>query len=265
VGSIVPQSSYHPRVKRRPVTLALFLLLGAAINIAVAWGLAMWVSYERSSHDSDGVIMMKGLRGPYIWSIAHLDDFGSRRMMALPNYESRGYPNIKLKMARCPNWTGWPAFLDMKSVEAVETEAAMNWPANTMALMPSAQMCDARGWPMLAMRGQLVSGPALPSMNNGWREAIALRPLPGGPPGVVIFHLERALPLWPIWPGFAINTLFYAAICWLLFAAPFAVRRMSHRRRGLCVSCGYDLRGRLNDAAACPECGHPYRCHGPER
>ena len=34
-------------------------------------------------------------------------------------------------------------------------------------------------------------------------------------------------PLQPIWPGFAINTVFYAFILWLLFAAPFALRRRS--------------------------------------
>ena len=58
----------------------------------------------------------------------------------------------------------------------------------------------------------------------------------------------------PIWPGFAINTVFYAGILWMLFAGPFALRRRSRRRRGLCVKCGYDLRGSV-DANACPECG----------
>jgi len=31
-----------------------------------------------------------------------------------------------------------------------------------------------------------------------------------------------ALPLRPLWPGFAINTLFYAGVLWMLFAIPFA-------------------------------------------
>ncbi len=53
------------------------------------------------------------------------------------------------------------------------------------------------------------------------------------------------LPLAIIVPGFAANTLFYAA--------PFATRRLIRRKRGLCVACGYDLRGNLS--AGCPECG----------
>jgi hypothetical protein len=30
---------------------------------------------------------------------------------------------------------------------------------------------------------------------------------------------------YPVWPGFAINTVFYAVILWGLFAAQFALRR----------------------------------------
>ena len=32
------------------------------------------------------------------------------------------------------------------------------------------------------------------------------------------------------------------------------------RRRGLCVACGYDLRG--NVSGACPECGTPHEAAG---
>ncbi|MCZ6736067.1 MAG: hypothetical protein O7C65_09780 [Planctomycetota bacterium] len=64
---------------------------------------------------------------------------------------------------------------------------------------------------------------------------------------------SQGLPLRPIWPGFAINTLFYAAILWLPIRGPFALRRLIRRERGLCVVCGYDLRHADHDA--CPECG----------
>ncbi len=59
------------------------------------------------------------------------------------------------------------------------------------------------------------------------------------------------------WPGFAINTLFYAVILWMLFAAPFALRRWRRVKRGLCPACGYDLRG--SSADVCPECGKPVK------
>lgn len=55
----------------------------------------------------------------------------------------------------------------------------------------------------------------------------------------------------PLWPDFAINTLFYPAILWLLFAAPFALRRWRRIRRGLCPKCGYPI----GDSPVCTECG----------
>jgi hypothetical protein len=54
-----------------------------------------------------------------------------------------------------------------------------------------------------------------------------------------------------IWPGFAINTLFYAGILWLLFAAPIALRRRRRIKRGLCPACAYPV-GTSNK---CTECG----------
>ena len=69
---------------------------------------------------------------------------------------------------------------------------------------------------------------------------------------------DVSIPLLPIWPGFAINTVFYAGIVWLLFAGPFVLRRWRRIRRGLCPKCAYDLRGTPRGAAtACPECGTP--------
>ncbi len=63
----------------------------------------------------------------------------------------------------------------------------------------------------------------------------------------------RALPIKPIWPGFAINTIFYAVILWALGYAPVKLRSFVRDRRGMCPSCGYDLRH--VDHAVCPECG----------
>jgi hypothetical protein len=54
-----------------------------------------------------------------------------------------------------------------------------------------------------------------------------------------------------VWPGFAVNTIFYAAILWLLLAAPFALRRRLRKQRGLCPACAYPI----GESATCTECG----------
>jgi len=63
-------------------------------------------------------------------------------------------------------------------------------------------------------------------------------------------HNQR-LPLLPLWPGFAINTLFYAGVLWMLFCGPFALRRMIRRRRGRCPHCNYPI----GQSPVCTECG----------
>ncbi len=66
----------------------------------------------------------------------------------------------------------------------------------------------------------------------------------------------RLLPLRPLWPGFAFNTVFYAVLLWILWLSPFVVRRAIRRKRGRCVNCGYDLRGTSGGGGeVCPECG----------
>jgi len=63
------------------------------------------------------------------------------------------------------------------------------------------------------------------------------------------------LPLRPLWPGFAINTLFYAGVLWVLFCGPFALRRMIRRRRGRCPACAYPI----GQSPVCTECGRDVR------
>ena len=60
-------------------------------------------------------------------------------------------------------------------------------------------------------------------------------------------------PLGPVWPGFAVNTLFYGVVLWLLFLGTFALRRFIRVKRGRCAACGYDQR--YGEHGTCPECG----------
>ena len=61
----------------------------------------------------------------------------------------------------------------------------------------------------------------------------------------------RRLAVRPLWPGFAVNTILYAAVPWLLIPGPFALRRFIRMKRGLCVKCGYPM----GASAVCSACG----------
>ena len=76
------------------------------------------------------------------------------------------------------------------------------------------------------------------------------------------YKLGGILPLCPIWPGFAINTIFYTAISWgvwLLFAVPGRLRRWRRIRRGACAACGHLFPPATLDNSkgsdVCTECG----------
>ena len=49
------------------------------------------------------------------------------------------------------------------------------------------------------------------------------------------------------------GTRFYAAPLLVASRGLLALRGLIRRKRGLCVACGYDLRGAEHEA--CPECG----------
>ena len=65
----------------------------------------------------------------------------------------------------------------------------------------------------------------------------------------------RFLPYAPLWPGFAINMVFYAAVLWLPFAGFRFARRRIRARRGQCPACAYPI-GTSN---VCTECGAAVR------
>ncbi len=83
------------------------------------------------------------------------------------------------------------------------------------------------GWPARAM----LKHTPMSSSSRSWQTGLVLR------------QESEPMPLIPLWPGFLLNTLFYAAPWWFIVATPGATRRWRRRHRGRCVHCGYDLAG----------------------
>ena len=115
------------------------------------------------------------------------------------------------------------------------------------------QISDAFGWPYLAM----ASGFDARVADSAKLMKARMRGLEVAPI-VVDFSGRidgRALPLQPIWLGFALDTVFYAllsSLLWWAFArGPSDFLRFIRRKRGLCPACGY----RVGDSPVCTECG----------
>jgi hypothetical protein len=235
--------------RRRIITHAIIFLLlvggGAIVNVAVAWGCSQWA-------------------GRSIGPVRHLTDQAELRSwwyrfcpIALPAEPDFSYVESAPFLSQSVAYGFAPRGLD-----AWVLMLPVRGDHQTLRVRGHRMRA---GWPVLALEGQYWSDEtnsavAKPERQYRWAVHRSLNwPDVGGDEWAFAIG-ERMLPLRPIWPGFAINTVFYAAVLWMLFAlggTPFALRKWRRIRRGLCPKCGYDLRNRPSDSAACPECGAP--------
>jgi hypothetical protein len=207
-------------VKRWALRICVFLLLGAIVNVAVAW---TCTRFARFSEDVD-------LGEADVFAL-----FAGREMLLRPSRRLDGH---------LQHGGG----LRMTEADAMESQQADNGQWSAYLLLFDA------GWPLTTLRAE-------------WRGAAPMKALDasihlyrgmetsGEARDGQFFHGRFVYPTEPIWPGFAINTLFYAGVLWLLFAGPFALRRRRRIKRGLCPKCAYPI----GDSAICTECGAPVR------
>jgi len=211
------------RALRCIVNLGVFLLLGAAVNVAVAWSLGAWSpytgSFAREATDVELARVVKhgetvkfketmvssgrGIRNTYTPILDAALDAETRRMLA-----SGAFVNFRVATpAVCVIESGFPC-LAVKSVHVLHSST-----------FTTPMMLESQGGILLRNHVAIEGHPI------GWM---------------------------PVLPGFAINTIFYAAGEWALFAAPFVIRKGTRIKRGLCPTCAYPV----GASEACSECGH---------
>ena len=185
-------------MKRRFLKLGMFLLLGAILNVVVAWSEVFW-PYDSLPLNTN----------VHVLSPSEIDQ--SR----LSNKHLDGQYGIRQE---------WP-LLTWDSIAAGEQG-------------PLSYYVYQQGWPARSLRGWCYK------VNGSPKTEYALFKQLGSKRFAV-------LPLQPLWPGFAINTIFYAAVLWLPVAGLSALRRRRRSKRGLCPACAYPV----GNSAVCTECG----------
>lgn len=211
-----PESGH--RVKRLVSKLLLFLLLGAIINIAVAWGTIFHFPPEYanmsklSDEQSAEILRPVFLNAPMAAKDAH----GSQHRQFGSAWIFVDWANEEINLAADPN-----GFLQIEIRESG---------------LPMTSFRGFRTWDgrnKISTKSGCVTIPNGLISSYGWRQAIAF------------------LPLRPVWPGFVVNTILFASVFWILFATPFALRRWWRARRGLCAKCAYPI----GASDTCTECG----------
>ena len=224
-------------MKRRLLTIIVFLLIGAVANVAVAWACALWLS-PRYEDEQGSALRQYGPEHQPIrkWEVRRFSRAGGTLIVSFrdrnsdPSPETDEAPSLLL-----PNWADLPAephFIYHSTSEHLEH-----------------LVFDARGWPLISLwcRRELVGLPdQLTAVEGGIKTG-----LPAFQHGPLQVFFRPALPLRPIWRNFAANTVFYALILWLAIRGPFVLRRQVRQRRGRCPNCGYPV----GTSAVCTECG----------
>ncbi len=253
-------------MKRIAIKLVIFLLLGAVVNVGVAWGfclphrdLALFLPHSQAGFTrvgeefNDWFVSTKELFGfTHVrsdWTTGEVPkmrelDFDNGAHEALPTWATAfGRPQERMTSPRASRKPADPGN-SMDKLRASLDEYV-------------ARIADASGWPCLSFwSGREVVGTAAIGNTTAERGVTITNGhlLPGeGRRNAMDYHNLRVLPLAVLWRGFLINTLFYGMVFWLLWSAPFATRRLIRKRRGHCLKCGYDLRHAEHEV--CPECG----------
>jgi hypothetical protein len=225
-----------------------FALLGAMLNLAIAWGSA-FVNIRSSG------IRPVAIADPSFsyshWELTQSGTFASRRIMAMHDL-SGGSPAFSGQLPR--GFSDFMPRLYQRSADAVDSG---RWQLRNgeFERVPPLIM-EARGWPCLALRCEwdFRKGDAL---NDGIRlpprESRRISGSPSFQYSVFLWDL-RALPYRPIWEGLIINTVFYALLAWLLWISRHLLpSRIRARRlkRGVCPRCKYPI----GASPVCTECG----------
>lgn len=211
-------------MKRLRVILG-FLLLGAIVNIAVAWVCVCW---SETQLDNNFV-----------------------KNMPWPSPVPMGWPETTtLRTGR-----GF-------GISKIRASGAA--PANSYnRIRSSNQWVLQAGWPLRSLYEErhrtevwgAYYGSMVASRPEIWSDGLRI------PKWIPRRHYQgiRDFPTRPLQLGFTLNSIFYGGLLWSFAIAIAAQRRRTRIHRHQCPTCRYDLRG--HDHEACPECGE--ECHSP--
>ena len=221
-GFLVALRIRMARVKRSFLIILLVLLLATVVNVAVAWGFALWADPAAVEEPEIGLVITDSDS----WEFVRFSRVGFTAFMSTRAVDGRVPPQTHGPDPdrMVPHW------VDLGRPSPVFEAAAE---LHHDGLLVEHRTVIACGFPLRCLWYEPVS-----TVGNGSRRVL---PSQGG--YVAIRSKEglfpRGLPLRPIWLNVAINTLLYAVVLWLLISGPVALRRHIRARRGGCAKCGY--------------------------
>ncbi len=208
-------------MKKIIVTTIIFLLAGAVVNVAVAWVITASSTYPGWSRTAT---VLNNVEWPH----------------SVPSHWPERATTIQ------PEAFGWR--LDRYQAGTSEERDGEIWATEQFCLD-----IVRVGWPCYALQTENWIDFVVPQQPGD----VGHHRFDGQPRrtwwlcGIWLTPNMKSLPLRPIWLGFTVNTIFYAAVLWLLIPGPFVLRRVIRVKRGLCPKCAYPT----GESDVCSECG----------
>ena len=237
------------RLKMRTLLLLVLLLAGGAIiNIDVAWGIMLTPNHDSSfqvdkgDNYGDFTVIMSGGNGSNAVSV-HRGEIRISELRGLSIYHGSRVIGNDRYFTLLPSWS---RFSDQESVNAI-----FNKYRNHGDVFVYVE--QGVGWPVLSLRSRYLCVYSLSGAMSQPR--VLATELLGAPLRTGPWADDFAVPVRPIWAGFAINTLLYAAMLWTLLKPLMAMRRWRRTKRGLCPKCAYPV----GSSDTCTECGRAVR------
>lgn len=242
-----------PRQLRIIITCVIvFLLLGAIVNVALAWGCALGIRVGSAGQGTKGISVLG--EDEWLWFVRFGEQPGDATVESycIPKNETvSAWLSITTTRAESamPRWTSIP------HPNPRDTSSFLILTDRGGRMTAAVEMERAFGLPWLTMTYRAVQ-------TQVWNEPgdIEMR-IMDGIPLTVPFRYEprklRALPLRIIWTGFVANSIVLGAGIWiglwLVTLGPLRLRRHLRIKRGLCPKCAYPA----GKSPICTECGKP--------
>jgi len=211
-------------MKRRLFKLVVFLLLGAVVNVAVAWGCVLFVPLVNQPSD-------------FLYRKTDV------KIQEKSTYSQRTFGRTRMNVI----------------VYIWDPEGGAVGSGTYVDDWQKSYSYELTGWPMHCLTCFNPNEFLIGTGSNLQQRATLNKPIDSG---IRIKHERisnqylpywRALPYKPLWMGFAVNSIFYSVFVWLAALLLYTLRLNIRLKRGRCLKCNYNLRG--SSGGGCPECG----------
>lgn len=286
--------SYNGIIVKCPSLSIVFLLLlgGLILNVAVAWGCALWSNLSRPAQIDESIISSwprkvgqnwpkrginvniqsgfgitsiqayaiddRELRDPVMSLTRYQRLIGQEGPVRPPDAEDRIKAADKVLKFVLANGMGKEAQRsEVISFFRLQAKTAPDALWEQINLLVGSLLKKRHNYSLFV----LEAGWPCSSLDAQARSNIYL--LPWGPHAIqiprleagIFFDFDRWIPLNPKWPGFLLNTLFYALLLWPVSRAPAVIHIALRRKAGLCPCCGTAI----GVESECVQCGSDLR------